>query len=201
VSQVRLIAAPAHSELANQELEDLPVTVALNSEWPEGLSSSIRCGINAINQDQQPLLGALLMLADQPLITSTQLARLTNTFRNSPARIVASQYQIGKEIVQGVPAVFGSELFSEMLSLRGRNGAKPLIRKYELTCDFISMPEAVVDIDTPADFERAKTTIRASQFARHRQENSIVVTLRKNGSEDSLTGLFRDSDVTPSFQQ
>ena len=147
----------AHSEVVNQELVDLPITVALNSDWPEGLSSTIRCGIDAINQGPQPPLGALLMLADQPLITSIQLVRLIEAFRKQIAPIVASQYLIGNEVVRGVPAVFGFELFPELLSLRGRDGAKPLIRKYELRCNFISMPEAVVDIDTAADFERAES--------------------------------------------
>jgi CTP:molybdopterin cytidylyltransferase MocA len=77
--------------------------VAEDIGCPEGLSSTIRCGIDAINQGPQPLLGALLMLADQPLITSIELVRLIEAFRKQIAPIVASQYQIGNEVVRGVP--------------------------------------------------------------------------------------------------
>ena len=149
----------SNSSLINQQLTGLPVSVALNAQWSEGIASSIRCGVEALSNFANDIAAVLLMLADQPLITSLQLDRLKRMFDVSGSPIVASEYHVGGQFVRGVPAIFTIDLFPELLQLRGDKGAQRLIEKYEAAASFVSISEAAIDIDTPHDLARVQARI------------------------------------------
>src|SRR5690606_40376573 len=62
----------------------------------------------------------------------------------SGARIVASHYADRK----GVPAVFHSSLFPQLLNLKGDTGAKHIIEALEDEVLVVSFPQGAVDVDT-----------------------------------------------------
>jgi molybdenum cofactor cytidylyltransferase len=118
--------------------------ILINRGWHEGIASSIRLAVSRLPGACD---GALLMLADQPMVAGSGLNRLAAAWRRQPRSIVASRYGS----VTGVPAIFPRWCFSDILSLRGDQGAKVLLRRYGDHVVRLAMPEAAVDIDYPED--------------------------------------------------
>ena len=129
-------------------LAQLPVAVVICQEWSEGMAASIRTGIGQLPGHCD---AALLLLADQAAVTSADLRRLVETWRGNPQAVVAAQYNEGC----GVPAIFPREQFPQLLTLRGAHGARSVLRQCTVTLLTVPMPNAALDIDTPADLERA----------------------------------------------
>lgn len=134
----------AHAEELATLLERAPVTVCVNANWPEGLASSIRVGIERL---PDCCGGALLALGDQALVTAEDYARLAHIWRGAPQSIVAARYGASP----GAPAIFPRRLFGELRRLAGDAGARALLREHADEVLEVPMPNAGVDIDTPAD--------------------------------------------------
>ena len=154
-ASVVAVVLGANAASLDSALKNLPLRKILNSRWKEGLSSSIRCGVQAISREVD---AALIMLADQPLISTDILNRLMGAFRTGERAIVASAY--GQTV--GVPAIFGASVFSDLLNLTADRGAKDLIRVYGDAMLTVSVPEAAVDIDTEEDLDRLKHQLSSS---------------------------------------
>ena len=137
----------AACERTRPQLEDLPVQVVLNPDWREGMGASIRCGIRAAMQEASCLDGAMLLLADQPLVTPEHLAQMVSLFRHSQAPIVAAYYD-GRP---GAPVLFGEALFSQLLTLEGGQGARRLVASRQNDTLLFDLPEAAFDVDVEAD--------------------------------------------------
>lgn len=118
--------------------------VLVNRAWEEGIGSSIRAGITALPGACD---GVMMLLADQPLVSAVGLERLRTVWHRQPRSIVASSYA---EIV-GVPAIFPRWCFMDLLSLRGDQGARVLMRRHADHVIRVAHPEAAVDIDRPED--------------------------------------------------
>lgn len=136
-----------------EELKDLPVRYIMNERWPDGMASSIVCGLSALLQDAPDTSAALLTLCDQPGMTSFDLEHLIRVYRAESPGIVASAYPDGA----GVPALFDRALFPELLELQGAQGAKRVIARHPHRT--VNVP-ALYDIDTPEEYERLLETFR-----------------------------------------
>jgi molybdenum cofactor cytidylyltransferase len=132
------------------ELSGLPVTVAMNPQWSEGMSSSIRAGLRAFPPEGAEPEAVLIMLCDQPFIPAQFLERLVAVHQASGFGIVAAEY--GGQA--GVPALFSRAYFSELAALRGSGGAKRIIVKHTNETRRVPLPEAALDIDRQEDLER-----------------------------------------------
>jgi xanthine/CO dehydrogenase XdhC/CoxF family maturation factor/CTP:molybdopterin cytidylyltransferase MocA len=143
------IVVGAEVDRVRTALAGLPVDLIINDDWRQGMASSIRAAIEAIEHRDQPVETLVLMLCDQPGVSGDVLRRLLETYRTTRAPVVASRYPQGP----GVPALFHAELFPALKSLKGDIGARQLIR--QLDRDVVTIPFALPDdIDTPADIER-----------------------------------------------
>jgi len=139
-----VVVLGAGAEKCRAEIDDLPLSVVVHEGWAEGLASSLRAGLDALEREAPGIGRMLVMLADQPGITPRALARLVG----ASGDLAASSY--GE--VTGVPAVFPRDLFGEIRSLPGDSGARPLLRAHARRTVVVPMPEAEVDIDTPGDY-------------------------------------------------
>ncbi|MFZ2404420.1 MAG: nucleotidyltransferase family protein [Methylobacter sp.] len=142
-----IVVLGAHAESIQTTVDLNGVTSIVNSDWQEGMASSIRAGVRALPESAS---AALILLCDQPLINAAHMQNLLNNWQNAPARIVASQYHHSV----GVPALFPAEFFEHLLTLKGDRGAKPVLMKFEDSLLKIPLPEAELDIDSAGDFDR-----------------------------------------------
>ncbi|HEY8509955.1 MAG TPA: nucleotidyltransferase family protein [Steroidobacteraceae bacterium] len=125
-------------------LRHAPASIVINRAWSEGMGSSIRVGVLSIPQTSD---GVLLMLADQPAVTTEDLRRLVATWRRQPQYIAAAQYSG----TVGVPAIFPQTSFRDLAELRGDRGARALLLRNPDRLVRVAMESAAIDIDTPED--------------------------------------------------
>jgi molybdenum cofactor cytidylyltransferase len=129
------------------------VTIAVNQNWQEGMGSSICCGLQALETEMtRGTAAAILMLCDQPFVTSGIIRRLADAYIARGALVVASEYEAKGDRTLGVPALFSRALFPELMVLRGAEGAKRVIARHVAETEVIAMPEAAFDVDTPDDY-------------------------------------------------
>lgn len=117
------------------------------------MSSSIRVGLKALLAMNPNLDAVVILLCDQPLVSSQTLNQLIEAYHVTGNPIIASEYS---ETV-GVPALFNHHLFSELMALKSTEGAKKLIKKHINKVFSVPFSEGAIDIDTPNDYERLKT--------------------------------------------
>jgi len=145
-----VIVTGAHGEELKEELHGLNLREANNPEWESGIGSSIRAGIQAVVKANDKVTALILMLCDQPFVTSDVLSGLITTHREGGGEIVASSY--GGTI--GVPALFGKAFFAELVRLESGAGAKQVIQRHLTQVHLLPFPQGEIDLDTPADFAR-----------------------------------------------
>ncbi len=151
-----VVVLGAHAEKIRPLLSRLPVLIALNSAWAEGLATSIRVGVATLQQFSRQLDGALFALCDQPAFSADTVARLVAAQRAGGRSIVAARYQ-GKP---GAPALFLREHFSALSVLTGDEGARQLLNDQPERVSAIDLPVLGVDLDTPADYASLTKTAR-----------------------------------------
>lgn len=143
-----IVVLGANAAGLRSALDLLPVEIVENPLWDEGMGTSIRAGISAASL--LDLTGAILALADQPLITHRTYNNLVEAHFRASRPIVASQYAG----TVGVPAFFAREYFPVLASLPPDQGCKGLILRHPGRALLLPCPEAETDIDTPDDYSR-----------------------------------------------
>lgn len=146
-----IVVVGAEAERVRRELDGLDVEVVYNPRYAEGLSGSVRRGVEAAGSVQ----AVLVTLADQPLVTADDLRRLVAEYEAGGVPIVAASY--GGTV--GVPAVFDRSLFGELCALHGDAGAKAVIEARRSDCRVVPIPAASTDVDTPGDWERLLSSL------------------------------------------
>jgi molybdenum cofactor cytidylyltransferase len=145
-----IVVLGSAAETLRGELSGTEAHAVINSDWAEGMASSIRCGIAALEDATSGgSEAAILTLCDQPFVTSEVFNRLVEAYQKSRPPIVASTYEVNGEVACGVPALFGRALFPELLALQGAEGAKRIITRHQDETISIPTPEAAFDVDTP----------------------------------------------------
>ncbi len=141
-----IVVLGAHAESIQTTVYLDAVTTIFNPNWQAGVASSIKAGIQALPASAT---AALFLLCDQPLIKPIHIQTILNRWQNEPCYIIASQYNHSV----GVPVLFPSEFFRQLLELKGDQGAKRLLMKFSDRLLQIPLPEAGFDIDTRDDFD------------------------------------------------
>jgi molybdenum cofactor cytidylyltransferase len=149
VSKRVVVTLGARIEITRKEIADLRVEIVENKDWKTGMSGSIKIGLRQLLTDAKELRAVIVMVCDQPFVNTVTLEKAIETFEETKALIVASEYQNSL----GVPALFRQNLFPDLLALDAQNGAKQLIKKYRAQTAVVSFPEGAFDIDTPTDYE------------------------------------------------
>lgn len=136
----------ADAELIYDHIQDLDVRVVVNKNYADGLSSSIKVGLEHLKKED----AALIILGDQPLISSQYWNTIISTASKNPDKIIASNYGGFK----GVPALFPKNYFDELFTLNGDLGAKHLLNSSKNDVLTVNSPVDLLDIDTPEDYNR-----------------------------------------------
>ncbi len=126
-------------------LGDRPVQRVHNADFAAGISGSLKAGLRALGDEVD---GALVCLADMPLLGAATLDRLIAAFNPVEGRAICVPTWNGK---RGNPVLWSRRFFPEMAELAGDVGARHLIGEHaELVCEVAMADDAVLlDIDTP----------------------------------------------------
>ena len=144
-----IVVLGANSELLEKEVGEKKIHIAENKEWSEGMATSVRCGINTLVQIAPAADSVIIMVCDQPFVTSSLLNELIVTQRDTGRPIVTCQY----ETAIGPPALFHKTVFPELLQLKGDAGARKIIEQRRNEVATVSFTKGIFDIDTEADYK------------------------------------------------
>jgi len=143
-----IVVLGSGKETIEKKLNQTKIIILENIAWESGMASSISFGINYLNTIAPGSEAAILMVCDQPYVSTTLLNDLMNKHLESGESIVASSY----ENTLGTPALFHKSLFSELSALEGESGAKSLIKKYSQQTGSVSFAQGSIDIDTRENY-------------------------------------------------
>lgn len=129
-------------------LSGFDVPVNFNPDWEHGMSTSIRSGVRALLFAQPTLEACILLVCDQPYVTTGLFREMIRQYESAAAGILACSY--GDTL--GSPAIFGRAFFDELLKLEGQEGAKKILKKYQTNVLSFPFPKGSVDIDTAEDY-------------------------------------------------
>lgn len=137
-----------------QSIKHLSVAIVENKEWERGLGSSLKAGLRQIVEKNPETKSVLILVCDQPLLTSSHLSKLAEVGEATNKLIVSSLYNN----VLGVPALFKKELFNELLKLDDSEGARKLIQQKKNDVEIVDFPGGEIDLDTPEDVKKFFST-------------------------------------------
>lgn len=152
-AQLVVVVLGANADIIQKEITTDEVHVAINADWQEGMTSSIRTGIKAINEINPAIEGIILSVCDQPFINTALLNNLITTHKKTNKGIVACIY----ENTFGPPVFFHQLFFSELLRLKGDAGARSIVQQHIGDVEAVPFPEGAFDIDTNDDYEKIRS--------------------------------------------
>ena len=137
------------AEEIRPRVEAKGVRVAVNPRYKEGMASSLRVGLDALDPRAE---GILVALADQPFIPPEVIDRLIEAFQGTSKGIVVPTFQ-GR---RGHPVIFHRRYMEELRSLSGDQGGRELLHRNpkDLLEVEVDCPGVITDIDTLEDYWR-----------------------------------------------
>jgi molybdenum cofactor cytidylyltransferase len=148
-----IVVLGAHAPTVAETLAGLAVDLVVNEGWSQGLSSSVRVGLDVVRPEIE---AALLVLADQPTLSPPLLDALLDHYQATRARIVAPFYE-GR---RGNPVLFDRTLFPELRAVTGDRGGREIITRHQADVARLDVddPAVLLDVDTIQDYEKAQTS-------------------------------------------
>lgn len=146
---VTVVLGSNASEIA-PALRQKSASIVVNRDWEEGVASSIRAAVHSTPAGCE---GLLLLLADQVAVTVDDVQRLHAAWRRHPVLITAALY----DGAPGLPAIFPSWSFTDLLDLRGDRNPRIVMRRNVDRVVRVPMANASVDLDTPEDLLEVET--------------------------------------------
>jgi molybdenum cofactor cytidylyltransferase len=147
-----IVILGANCEMMRNEVNDKPVIIVENPGWREGMASSIRCGVEKIMNGTFRPEGVIIMVCDQPNVSSSLLLKLVEKNKETEKPIVSCSYDDNF----GTPALFHQSFFPALMKLTGDKGARKLISENQDKATTVPFPEGITNIDTVSDYELLK---------------------------------------------
>ena len=144
-----VVVVGADARRLREVCEPHGVRVVENPGWAEGISTSVRAGLGAL---EPGVRAAVVLLADQPLVGAGAVGRLVEAFERG-AKIAVATYG-GRP---RNPVLFSREVWPLLeAELSGDEGARPFLRHHpelvtQVPCDGVGDP---ADVDTAEDLSR-----------------------------------------------
>ncbi len=120
-----------------------------------GMGYSIAAGVS----QRGDASGWLILPGDMPMVQTATLNAVARELESHP--IAYAQYR-GR---RGHPVGFSAELYSELVTLSGDEGARRLLARYPAHGVEVDDPGVLLDVDTEADLARARQAQQGAQVA------------------------------------
>ena len=139
---------------AKQMREKIPaqgIKIAINPDYQEGMSASLRQGLMIIDEKAEAFL---VVLGDQPGISKEIINQLIQAFHRPrhPKGIILPTYRG----IRGHPVLFSSQYRQEVLKLKGDVGGRQILADHPEDILGVEMDtdDVLQDIDTPEDYQK-----------------------------------------------
>ena len=143
-----VVVLGANADRVLKDIDKSKTNVVVNTEWEEGMASSLRNGLNELLFIEPSTDAVIFMVCDQPHVSADVLNALVKSQQETGKLIVTCSY--GEAM--GPPALFSKSLFHELMQLKGDAGARKVIELHYTDVATISFEKGKIDIDTEADY-------------------------------------------------
>ncbi len=134
------------------ELSGFDVKFVNNSQYRQGMASSIKAGIGSLIDSG--CTNCVMLLADMPNISAAIIDNLIETSNNSANGSIVIATCSGR---RGNPVLWPRQYFDELRLLSGDQGARQIFGKFQDQIIEVEIgAPARFDLDTPQAFETAK---------------------------------------------
>lgn len=143
------------AERARPELDGLACAIVADPALPaRGMNASLAAGVAAV---PAPASGAVVLLADMPLVDAAAIRAVVERHRATGAPLVATRY--GDALAP--PVLYHRALFPDLAAGGEGDGAgRALLRRHGARVEVVDAPaEALADVDGPADLERLRARL------------------------------------------
>ena len=148
VSKQVIVVTGAENQKVEEELQQLPVIIAYNENFNEGIASSIRTGVQMVLKKFREVEGVIFLVCDQPYISASLLKHFITEYEKSNKIVAACIYNDSI----GTPVLFDKQYFPSLLQLKGDSGAKKIIHENLENVITINFLGGAIDIDTHEDY-------------------------------------------------
>ena len=134
-----------------EALPALPIKIVINPDYRQGMASSLRRGLLAMDPSSEAFL---VLLADQPGIGPEIVNTIIRSFRQAdPKRGLVRPVYRGR---RGHPVLIGAQYRKEALRLTGDVGARQILMNHPEDILEVEMESDVIlrDIDTPDEYRK-----------------------------------------------
>jgi molybdenum cofactor cytidylyltransferase len=153
-----VVVAPPDDRLAQVGLD--PARVVVNHAPAEGLSSSVRLGLRALDADatRPPLDAAVILPGDQPRVRPDVIRGLIEAAAGSPETPFVVARHAGDRSPN--PVLARHDVWRLADELAGDRGFGPLLASRPELVRWLAVEGDNPDVDTPADLDRLAGTDR-----------------------------------------
>lgn len=145
-----IVILGANAGQIEPKISRFPIKIVKNTEWNEGISSSIRCGITYVQEQFLNIDAVVFLACDQPFVSAKIIEQLIDVYNSTNKFIIASNYRK----TTGIPALFTCHFFSKLMELQGDRGAKQVINQYQYLVHKIDFPRGAIDLDTLENYQK-----------------------------------------------
>lgn len=146
-----IVVVGAHADAVRGAIPADPrILVVENPDFLKGQLSSIKAALPRVGA---AAAGALIHLADHPMVRAETFAAVVDSYRRAGKPIAIARYR-GR---RGHPVLFARELFVELAAAPEDQGARAVVLADPSRVAYVDVddPGVLADLDTPEDLERA----------------------------------------------
>jgi len=137
------VVVGAEADAVRSALAGEPVEIVRNDAWPEGQSTSVRAGLEAVRQDVEAIV---FLLVDTPYVDSSLILALVRAHRRTLSPIVAPR--VGDRWAN--PVLFDRAAFPALQTISGDRGGRALFDRFRISG--VEWDASILlDVDTPDD--------------------------------------------------
>lgn len=147
---VVIVVTGFNHELIAKKIDSSEIKTTFNPDWELGMSSSINKGLNKTLQLYPEIEKCIFAVCDQPFVSHFIFENLIDVYHKTKKGIIASSYAE----TLGTPVLFDKKYFSELLNLKGQEGAKKIINRFLEDTASVPFEKGEIDIDTEEDYNK-----------------------------------------------
>lgn len=145
-----IVVVGAYRDRLSEKLVNYSVEICENDNYKEGMLSSVQKGFQCLPEEVQ---AAVIILGDQPLITSEVIDEVIKAFKRTKKGIVLPVFKHSR----GHPLLIDSKYKKDIENLDPAIGLRELLQKFPGDIEEVEVNDHNIlkDIDTPADYKNS----------------------------------------------
>ncbi|WP_299476338.1 molybdopterin-binding/glycosyltransferase family 2 protein [uncultured Roseibium sp.] len=133
-----------------KQVEDLDIETVYNPDYADGMATSIRAGMKALEADTEAVI---VLLGDMPRVGEAALKKLIAAYKENGTSLIVAATANGK---RGNPVLWDKRFFDDLNALTGDIGARHLIARNPGFVAEVEIGSAArLDLDTPQALQEA----------------------------------------------